>query len=68
MEVVKPLLAPNRHERGWPRVELQLFIVETDQSWRFCIEPMGYRDAVWERSGYVEIIQWKRLRRGMMDD
>jgi hypothetical protein len=54
-------LAPNRHHRGWPQIELLTFIVETDQSWRFCIEPMGYRDAIWERGGYLELIQWKRI-------
>jgi hypothetical protein len=56
------MLLPNRHERGWPRAALISYIVETDQSWRFCIEPMGQRDAVWERSGYVELIQWKRIK------
>ena len=52
-------IAPNRHNRGWPKVALLTYITETDQSWRFCIEPMGHRDAIWERSGYVELIQWK---------
>jgi hypothetical protein len=59
METGETFLAPNRHDRGWPRVEVITFVVETDQSWRFCIEPMGYRDTVWERSGYVELIVWK---------
>jgi hypothetical protein len=36
----------------------------TDQSWRFCIEPMGYRDVIWERSGYVELIQFKKTYTG----
>lgn len=55
-------LTPNRHNRGWPRVAILTYIVEMEQSWRFCIDPMGWRDAVWERSGYVELIQWKRLK------
>ena len=51
-------LAPNRHNKGWPRFQLLTYVTETEQSWRYCIEPMGYRDAVWERSGYVELIVW----------
>jgi hypothetical protein len=54
------MIAPNRHNRGWPRVEVKTFTVEMGQSWRFCIEPMGYRDTIWERSGYVELIVWKK--------
>jgi hypothetical protein len=54
-------LLKDRHNKGWPRVEVKTFIVETEQSWRYCIEPMGYRDVIWERSGYVELIVWKRL-------
>ena len=61
METIGANLTPRRHERGWRKIELQLSIVEMGQSWRFCIEPMGYRDAVWERSGYVELIIWRRL-------
>jgi hypothetical protein len=57
-------LTPDRHDRGWLKVALLTSIVITDQSWRFCIEPTGYRDAVWERSGYVEIIRWRRKSRG----
>jgi hypothetical protein len=56
------MIKNGRHDRGWPKVEVITFIVETDASWRFCIEPMGHRDAIWERSGYVEIIQWKPRR------
>ena len=55
-------LTTNRHDRGWPKVSLLTYIVVTDQSWRYCIEPMGYRDAIWERSGYVELIKFKVLR------
>jgi len=55
-------LITNRHDRGWPKVSLLTYIVVTDQSWRYCIEPMGYRDAIWERSGYVELIKFKVLR------
>jgi hypothetical protein len=53
-------LQSNRHDRGWPRVSILSYIAITDQSWRYCIEPMGYRDNVWERSGYVELIVWLR--------
>jgi hypothetical protein len=56
------MIKPNRHDRGWPKVALITYIYETEASWRFCIEPMGWRDAVWERSGYVELIQWKRQK------
>jgi hypothetical protein len=54
-------LGVNRHDKGWPKVSLLTYIVVTDQSWRYCIEPVGYRDTVWERSGYVELIRWRRL-------
>jgi hypothetical protein len=55
------MIKPNRHDRGWPKMALLTYTVEMGQSWRFCIEPMGRRDAVWERSGYVELIIWKRF-------
>lgn len=51
-------LRVNRHNKGWPRVQLLTYVVVTDQSWRYCIEPMGRRDTIWERSGYVEVIVW----------
>lgn len=51
-------LTPNRHERGWPKFQLLTFIAQYPSSERFCIEPMGQRDSVWERSGYVELIRW----------
>jgi hypothetical protein len=54
-------LPANRHDRGWPKVQLLTYVTETDQSWRFCIEPMGYRDTIWERSGYVELVVFRRL-------
>ena len=53
-------LTPNRHNRGWPRVQLLTYVTITDASWRYCIEPMGYRDTIWERSGYVELVRWRR--------
>lgn len=56
------ILTPNRHNRGWSKVALLTYIVEMEQSYRFCIDPMGQRDAIWERSGYVELIQWKKLK------
>ena len=51
-------LPPNRHERGWPKFQLMTFVRQYPSSERFCIEPMGYRDTVWERSGYVELIRF----------
>jgi hypothetical protein len=51
-------LTSNRHNRGWPRVQLLTYVTITDASWRYCIEPMGYRDTIWERSGYVELVRW----------
>ena len=56
--------ARNRHDRGWPKFQLLTFVTITDQSWRYCIEPMGYRDTVWERSGYVELIRWTNTYSG----
>jgi hypothetical protein len=52
-------LHEGRHHRGWPRFQLLTWVTVTDQSWRYCIEPMGYRDTIWERSGYVELIRWQ---------
>lgn len=56
------ILAPNRHNRGWPNVALLTYITETDQSWRYCIEAFGYRDNVFRRASYMEIIQWKKMK------
>jgi hypothetical protein len=55
------MLEPNRHDRGWPRFQLLTYVTVTEQSWRYCIEPMGRRDTVWERSGYVELIRFERI-------
>ena len=60
-------LAPNRHARGWPKVALLTWIELTDQTWRYCIEPMGRRDDVWVRRGYVELIQWVPLLADKLD-
>jgi hypothetical protein len=57
-------LKPNRHDRGWPKVQVIMFLTVTEQSWRYCIEPMGYRDTVWYRSGYVELICWDKSYTG----
>ena len=51
-------LPPNRHERGWPKYQLLTFVIQYPCSERFCIEPMGLRDTVWERCGYVELIRF----------
>jgi hypothetical protein len=58
------MLETNRHDRGWPRFQLLTWVTVSDQTWRYCIEPMGYRDTVWERSGYVELIRWNTSYRG----
>jgi hypothetical protein len=57
------MIKDGRHDRGWPKVQVITFVTKTDVSWRFCIEPMGYRDTVWYRSGYVEIIRWVRQKK-----
>ena len=59
VRVSPPMLAPDRHNRGWTRVALITEIVVTDQSWRFCIEATGWRDATFHRSGYLEIVQFR---------
>jgi hypothetical protein len=51
-------LIANRHDRGWPKAQVLTFITVTNQSWRYCIEPMGHRDVVWYRAGYVELVRW----------
>jgi hypothetical protein len=60
-ESTDPNLKPNRHDRGWSKFQLLTYVTVTEQSWRYCIEPMGQRDTVWERSGYVELIRFERL-------
>jgi hypothetical protein len=62
------MLAPDRHNRGWPRVALITEIVVTDQSWRFCIEATGWRDTTFHRSGYLEIVQFRSAARGSAAD
>jgi hypothetical protein len=57
-----PTLTRDRHNRGWPRFQLLTYVTVTDQSWRYCIEPMGYRDTIWGRSGYVELIRWQQTK------
>jgi hypothetical protein len=61
-------LGVNRHDKGWPKVQLLTWVTVTDQTWRYCIEPMGYRDTIWERSGYVELIRFGLRVRGVRAD
>lgn len=61
-------LKPGRHNRGWPRITVLTYIVISDTTWRYCIEPMGTRDSIWERSGYVELIVWRKQNERLESD
>lgn len=48
----------DRHDRGWPKVQLLTWTTKSDQTWRFHIQAMGKRDNWDARGGWLEIIQW----------
>jgi hypothetical protein len=55
-------LKAGRHDRGWPKVTLLTWTTTSDQSWRFSVQTMGKRDNWSARGGWLEIIQWVRLK------
>jgi hypothetical protein len=52
------MLAPGRHERGWPPVSLLCWTRFTPRSFRFFAQACGRRDAQLARGGCLEIVQW----------
>jgi hypothetical protein len=53
----KICIAPDRHNRGWPRVALIMWTSESDQSRRFYVHAMGRREA---GSNRLEVIEFRR--------
>jgi hypothetical protein len=54
------MLAPGRHDRGWPRMSLLCWTRRSPQTFRFFIEVMGRCDAHDARGSSYEAIEWLR--------
>jgi hypothetical protein len=54
------MIAPDRHNRGWPRYTLHITTSQSDQTYRWHITAFGGLDGHDARGNTWEIIKWIR--------